>query len=82
MIGRLKETGGGGVFAIGNDVVAEFQAPLCGLTSLKPMDIIRDEIKHLEASLRENGVKWEKPVLTVDTLGTPPIPHLRITHHG
>jgi adenine deaminase len=27
-------------------------------------------------------VKWEKPVLTVDTLGTPAIPHLRITHQG
>jgi len=82
VIGRLKETGGGGVFAIENKVVAEFQAPLCGLISLKPMEIIRDEIKHLEESLRENGVKWEKPTLTVDTLGTAAIPHLRITHHG
>jgi adenine deaminase len=27
-------------------------------------------------------VRWEKPVLTIDTLGTPAIPHLRITHQG
>lgn len=79
---RLKENGGGGVYAIGGEAVAEFPAPLCGLISLKPMETVRDEIKHLEESMRENGVKWEKPTLTVDTLSTAAIPHLRITHHG
>ncbi len=79
---RLKENGGGGVFAIGNDIVAEFPAPLCGLISLKPMEAIRDETRHLDASLIENGAKWGKPTLTIDTLSTAAIPHLRITHHG
>jgi adenine deaminase len=46
------------------------------------MEMVRDEVKKLEESLRENGVKWEKPVLTIDTLGTSAIPHFRITHHG
>ena len=82
VIKRLKETGGGGVYAIGEKVVAEFPAPLGGLLSLKPMETIRDEIKGLERSLRKNGAKWEKNVLTVDTLSTAAIPHLRITHHG
>jgi len=82
VIGRLKEIGGGGVYAVGKEVVAEFSAPLCGIISLKPMEIVREEVRKLEESLRENGVKWEKPVLTVDTLGTPAIPHLRITHQG
>ena len=82
VIGRLKEIGGGGVYAIGKEVVAEFPAPLCGVTSLKPMEIVGEEVRKLEESLRENGVKWEKPTLTVDTLGTAAIPHLRITHHG
>jgi adenine deaminase len=81
-IGRLKEIGGGGVFAIGDEVVAEFPAPLCGIVSLKPMETVREEVKKLEDSLKENGVKWEKPALTIDTLGTPAIPQLRITHHG
>lgn len=81
-IGRLKEIGGGGVYAIGDQVVAEFKAPLCGIISLKPMEIIREEVKKVEDSLKENGVKWEKPALTIDTLGTPAIPQLRITHHG
>jgi adenine deaminase len=82
VIKRLQETGGGGVYAIGEGVVAEFPAPLGGLLSLKPMETIRDEIKGLERSLRKNGAKWEKNVLTVDTLSTAAIPHLRITHHG
>jgi len=82
VIERLRENGGGGVYAIGDEIVAEFPGPLCGLMSLKPMETIRDETKHLEESLSKNGVKWEKPTLTIDTLSTAAIPHLRITHHG
>lgn len=82
VITRLREIQGGGLYAIGEEVVAEFPAPLCGLLSLKPMETVRDEIKHLEQSLRENGVRSEKPSLTIDTLTTTAIPHLRITHHG
>jgi adenine deaminase len=82
VIRRLREIEGGGVYAIGGEVVAEFPAPLCGLLSLKPMETVRDEIKHLEESLRENGVRWEKPGLTIDTLSTAAIPYMRITHHG
>jgi adenine deaminase len=82
VITRLREIEGGGVYATGGEVVAEFPAPLYGLLSLKPMETVRDEIKHLEGSLRKNGVRWAKPGLTVDTLSTAAIPHLRITHHG
>jgi adenine deaminase len=82
VIERLNEIGGGGVHAIGDEVIAEFPAPLCGILSLKPMETVRKEVKELEESLRKNGVRWEKPMLTIDTLGTPAIPHLRITHHG
>jgi adenine deaminase len=82
VIGRLKEIGGGGVYAIGKEVVAEFPAPLCGMISLKPMEIVGEQVRKIEECLRKNGVKWEKPVLTVDSLGTPSMPHLRITHQG
>jgi adenine deaminase len=82
VIGRLNEIGGGGVCAIGDEIVSEFPAPLCGIYSLKPMETLRAEIKHLEEALKRNGVRWERPILTIDTLGTPAIPHLRITHHG
>jgi len=82
VIGRLEEIGGGCAYAIGKEIVAELPAPLCGVISLKPMERVGDEARKLEESLRKNGVKWEKPILTVDTFGTPAIPSLRITNHG
>jgi adenine deaminase len=82
VIMRLKEIKGGGVYAIENKVVSEIQAPLCGFYSLEPMEKLNQKVKRLGESLKRNGAKWEKPVLTIDTLGTPAIPHLRITHHG
>ena len=82
VIHRLKEIGGGGVYAIGDEIISEFEAPLCGFYSLEPMEKLNQKVKRLEASLKRNGVRWEKPMLTIDTLGTPAIPHLRMTHHG
>jgi adenine deaminase len=82
VVERLKTIGGGGVFAIGEQVVAEFRAPVCGIASLEPMETIRDQTRRLDDSLRQRGVPWEKPILTVDTLGTAAIPHLRINHDG
>jgi adenine deaminase len=82
VIGRLKEVGGGCAYAIGKEIVAELPAPLCGVISLKPMEVVGNEVRKLEECLKENGVKWEKPILTVDTFGTPAIPNLRITDHG
>ena len=82
VIERLKEIRGGGVYAIGNEIVSEVQTPLCGFYSLEPMETLYRKVKHLEESLKKDGVKWETPVLTIDTLGTPAIPHLKITHHG
>jgi adenine deaminase len=82
VIGRLEEIGGGCAYAIGKEVVAELPAPLCGVISLEPMETVGSEVKKLEESLKKNGVRWEKPILTVDTFGTPAIPSLRITNHG
>jgi adenine deaminase len=79
---RLRVLGGGGVFAIADQIVSEFPAPLCGVTSLSPMEQVADEVRRLERSLRDHGVRWEKPLLTIDTLGSAAIPHLRITHNG
>jgi adenine deaminase len=82
VIARLKEIGGGAVYAIGDEVIAEYPAPLCGVISLEPMETLREEIRQLEVRLRENGVEWENPLLTIDVLGTAAIPHIRITHQG
>jgi adenine deaminase len=81
-IERLKEIRGGCVYAIGGQVISEFAAPLCGILSLKPMEVLREGIKKMNDVLKENGVKLENPTLTIDVFGTPAIPHLRITHNG
>lgn len=82
VIERLKEIGGGAVFAVGETVVAEYPAPLCGIGSQEPMDVLVRQMKRLEEALRQAGVPWEKPILTLDTLTTASIPHFRITHEG
>jgi len=82
VIQRLKEIGGGVVFAEKNEIVAELQAHVCGILSTKTMEETRQEMKQLENVLKENGVPWRKPLLTLDTLTGCAIPHLRITHHG
>ncbi len=45
VIERLKEIGGGGVYAIGDEIISEIPAPLCGFYSLKPMEILSQRIK-------------------------------------
>jgi adenine deaminase len=80
--GRLQELGGGAVYSVGEEIVAEFPAPLCGVISLEPMQKLAEEIQLLDTSLKNNGVRWDKPLLTIDTLGTAAIPHMRMTHDG
>jgi len=82
VIERLKEIGGGGVYAIKDRIIAESPAPICGVYSKNPMEILREEVKEIEDSMKRSGVRWQKPVLTIDVLTTPAIPHLRMTHHG
>lgn len=79
---RVVELGGGGVYAVGEDVVAEAASPVCGIASLEPAERVRADLSALVAALRGAGVAWEDPLLAIDTLTTPAIPHLRITHRG
>jgi adenine deaminase len=82
VIERLKKIHGGYVYAVSREVVAELATPICGFLSYEPMEFIRDGMRRLEKILQEKGVPWEKPLTTLDTLTTPAIPHIRITHNG
>ncbi len=82
VVGRLEEIQGGTVLAVGKQVLAEYPAPLCGIVTLDPMETARDRITKIERILRELGVKWENPFLTLLVMGTAAIPHIRITHKG
>jgi len=79
---RLKALGGGAVYAVGREVVAEFPAPLCGAVTLEPMETAGSQVREFEETLRRNGVPWDNPLLTLNTQGTAAIPHFRLTHHG
>ena len=79
---RLVEIGGGVVFARGADVVAESKEPICAVACLDTLEKVRADLRAVTDALHEAGVPWEDPILAVDTLTTPAIPHLRVTHRG
>jgi len=82
VVDRLEVIGGGAVVAVGSKILAEYPARLCGIVGLEDMETAWNQIQKTERALAELGVPWEKPILTLNTLGTAAIPHLRITHHG
>jgi adenine deaminase len=79
---RLVAMGGGAVLAQGDRVIAEVAAPLTGVISLRPLGEVRRGLGELNAGLRRCGAVWDDPLLAIDTLTTPAIPQLRITHRG
>lgn len=82
VVARLRETGGGAVYARGDQVVAELQSPICGLVSEGSMREVAESMGGLGDVLAQAGVPWENPVLSLITLATPAIPHFRVTHRG
>lgn len=81
VVERLQ-AGGGVVHAVGREVVAEVWAPVCGYVSLDSLENVALRMEAVEESLAAAGVPWENPILTLSTLGTAAIPHLRVTHRG
>lgn len=81
-LGRLRELGGGAVYAIDREIVAEYPAEVCGIISQEPMPCLRNRLRGIQEAMACNGVSWDKSLLTIDTLTTAAIPHLRITHRG
>lgn len=79
---RLVEIGGGVVYARGDQVVAESATPVCGVATLEPAAQVREDLRRVGDALRRAGIGWEDPILAIDTLTTPAIPHLRITRRG
>ena len=68
---RLEELGGGAVFAVGQEVVAELPAPIYSVISPEPLPVVVRQLADVERALAENGVPWERP-----------LPELGHAHHG
>jgi adenine deaminase len=79
---RLDRIGGGVVFAVDNEIVAEFSAPIYGIISHRSMEAVADQLGRIEQALWGNGMPWERRLLTLNTLTTAAIPHLRISRRG
>jgi len=79
---RVAELGGGLVYARGEEVVAEHAMPICACAPFGTLEQVGAERRKLEHCLSGAGVPWDDPLLAVDTLTTPAIPHLRLTHRG
>lgn len=81
-VNRIRTLGGGMVFSLGEEVVAEVPLPIAGLTSEKPLDELACEIREFEGTLREMGCPLSRPFLALQTLPFTGLPFYRLTDKG
>lgn len=81
-IDRLRDLQGGAVVAAGGRVRAEWRAELGGVLSLAPAAEVVSRVSAVNAALRDLGCHWPNGLLTIETLTTGVIPHLRIWAEG
>ncbi len=79
---RLSDIEGGFVVARDGAVLAELPLPVAGLMSLKPFEVVRDELIKLRAAAASLGVTLNEPFLQLAFLALPVIPALKITDRG
>jgi len=79
---RLQELGGGIVVASGGDVTGELPLPVAGLLSDEPVEDVVAQLEALHDQLRELGVAFEAPFMTLSFLALSVIPALKITDRG
>ena len=79
---RLLELQGGAVVAGGGRVQAEFRAELAGVLSLAPAAEVVSRVTAVNGALQALGCAWPNSLLSIETLTTGVIPHLRIWAEG
>lgn len=81
-INRIIEMGGGMVIVRRGKVVEELPLPIGSLISDLPFEQVAKRIRSINAVAQKMGIKWQKPVLSLETLTTPAIPFLRVSDRG
>jgi adenine deaminase len=81
-IRALDRMQGGAAVVRGGRVVAEWPASLGGVFSLEPADAVVAQLDRVNTALMQMGCPWPNPLLTIDTLTTGVIPHLRLWAEG
>ena len=79
---RLRELQGGAVVASGGRVTAEYRAELAGVLSLAPAAEVVSRVEGINRALADLGCAWPNSLLSIETLTTGVIPHLRIWAEG
>jgi adenine deaminase len=81
-VNRVHALQGGIVIFANGDVIAEIPLPIFGLIADLPMSLLVQRIEEIKRAVRDLGVPFEDPLLTLMTLTTAAIPFLRICDEG
>ena len=81
-IRRLRELRGGAVVVARGEVRAEWRAELGGVLSLAPAAEVVSQVTAVNGALAALGCRWPNSLLTIETLTTGVIPHLRLWAEG
>ena len=81
-VNRVHALQGGIVVFANGDVIAEIPLPIFGLITDMPMSALVQRIEEIKRAIRDLGVPFEDPLLTLMTLTCAAIPFLRICDEG
>jgi adenine deaminase len=73
---------GGFIVVKGNQVIAEYPLPVCGIISDLPLKEIARQMKEVDAGCRQLGCAIPRPFVTLQTLPFTGLPYLRLTDKG
>ena len=81
-VNRVYALQGGAVVCVNGEIVAELPLPVLGIISDMPMERLAQRIEKIKVAASDLGVLFPDPLLTLSTLTTAAIPHLRICEEG
>jgi adenine deaminase len=79
---RVRDMRGGAAVAARGRLLADWAAPVAGLYGTGPVEQVAAEVTAVNAALRELGCWVPNPLLTLETLTTAAIPHLKLWAEG
>ncbi|MCX7856603.1 MAG: amidohydrolase family protein [Deltaproteobacteria bacterium] len=81
-VNRILEMGGGMVIVEKECIVEELPLPIGSLISNLSYEEVVKRIGILNEKAKKMGIRWEKPLLSLETFTTPAIPFFRISDRG
>ncbi len=78
----LVECGGGEVAVMDGELLGKVELPIGGLMSPKKVEVVSDEVAHIEDAWKTMGCAMPSPFMTLGALCLACIPELRLTDMG